>query len=345
MASLPVLAMIDTALWAGLREPLALLGDPSARAYAPFLLASLGIAVAVAAWRTRSLARAARQVVAPRVWLHRSARMDVRLLMIKAVVHTLLFAPLLVSAYTVAVVVVDGLTGALGPAAPSALSDREITVLYTVVLFVAWDASRYLVHRLLHAVPALWEIHQVHHSAEVLTPLTVYRVHPIESLLFALRGALMTGLVTGVFFYAFRDRALQAEILGVNAIGFVLNAVGANLRHSHIWLSYGRRVERFLISPAQHQIHHSVDAAGHRTNYGAFLAVWDRLAGTWRAADRASRPRRFGLPGALRNHHPARALSAVIGPIRVLVSRAWRRVAGRPISTPVPEQSYAATRG
>ena len=36
----------------------------------------------------------------------------------------------------------------------------------------------------MHRVPALWEFHKVHHSAEVLTPLTEWRQHPLELMLF-----------------------------------------------------------------------------------------------------------------------------------------------------------------
>ena len=78
-------------------------------------------------------------------------------------------------------------------------------LLYTLTLFVAWDLSRYLLHRLLHGVPFLWELHKVHHSAEVLTPLTLYRSHPIESFLYRMRGVLVVSAVTGTFFYFFQN--------------------------------------------------------------------------------------------------------------------------------------------
>ena len=67
------------------------------------------------------------------------------------------------------------------------------------------------------------------------------------------------------------------HVLGVDLLGFVFNLAGANLRHSHIWLSYGPRLEKFFISPAQHQIHHSEDPQHFDRNYGSFLAIWDRL--------------------------------------------------------------------
>ena len=43
--------------------------------------------------------------------------------------------------------------------------------------------------------------------------------------------------------------------------GVLFNFAAANLRHSHIWISFGR-FEKIFISPAQHQIHHSVKEMG-----------------------------------------------------------------------------------
>jgi sterol desaturase/sphingolipid hydroxylase (fatty acid hydroxylase superfamily) len=148
----------------------------------------------------------------------------------------------------------------------------------------------------------------------VLTPLTVYRNHPVESLFFALRGVLATGLVTGIFFHLFRGRAVQADILGANAIGFVFNLVGGNLRHSHVWISYGRFLERILISPAQHQIHHSSDPSHYGRNFGSWLAIWDGLGGSLHLAG-TERPLDFGLKVPDRNHDPRGLISALVRPV------------------------------
>ena len=44
--------------------------------------------------------------------------------------------------------------------------------------------------------------------------------------------------------------------------------------------SGGTAVERWLVSPAMHHIHHSSDPQHYDSNFGTALAVWDRLAGT-----------------------------------------------------------------
>lgn len=306
------------ALRAVVREPGQQLASADARTFAPFLAVSLIIAAAVAiAVRSRAPIRA---LLSPRVWWHPSSRMDVRLILTNAFLKPLLIAPVLVSAMAIAVFVFERLTAWLGPAGASSMPTWAIVLIYSATLFVVWDASRYLLHRLLHEVPALWEFHKVHHSAERLTPLTVARVHPVESLLFSLRGALVTGVLAGVFFYLFADRALQWTLMGTSGVGLLFNAVGANLRHSHVWLSYGPAVERVLMSPAQHQLHHSLDPRDHDANYGSALAVWDWLAGSLRLAGRR-RELEFGLPASELNHDPHRASTAVTGPVVACVRR------------------------
>jgi hypothetical protein len=75
---------------------------------------------------------------------------------------------------------------------------------------------------------------------------------------------------------------------------FILNALAANLRHSHVWLSFGPVVEHVLNSPAQHQIHHS-DAPRHfNKNYGVNLSLWDWMFGTLYVTQSKPESIRFG---------------------------------------------------
>jgi sterol desaturase/sphingolipid hydroxylase (fatty acid hydroxylase superfamily) len=185
-------------------------------------------------------------------------------------------------------------------------------VAFALVLFVAWDASRFVLHRAMHRVPLLWRFHQVHHSAEVLTPLTFHRVHPVEALLYETRGVLVSGLIGGVAFWWWQGAATLHTVLGVDAIGLVLNALFGNLRHSHAWIRFPAPVERWFLSPAQHQLHHGAAREENGANFGVWLAVWDRLAGSLRLAG-ARPPASLGLPSSARNHgHDL--LEAILGP-------------------------------
>ncbi|MGB7389892.1 sterol desaturase family protein, partial [Marinomonas sp.] len=140
----------------------------------------------------------------------------------------------------------------------------------------------------------------VHHSAEALNPLTFYRLHPLENILFALRHAVVAGMVTGVFIFCFGARVNLYTVLGGNLFIVSLFAFTGNLRHSHIRLGYGRWLERVLISPAQHQVHHQRRHMRH--NFGSALAIWDGLFGTLKVSIEAPDDRSFGLGDGKRRH-------------------------------------------
>jgi sterol desaturase/sphingolipid hydroxylase (fatty acid hydroxylase superfamily) len=85
--------------------------------------------------------------------------------------------------------------------------------------------------------------------------------------------------------WLFPGKVRGYHVLGVDVVGFAFAVLGANLRHSHVWLSYGPFVERLAISPAHHQVHHSVDAKHHDRNFGSALAIWDWMFGTRRGIE------------------------------------------------------------
>ncbi|MCJ8299459.1 MAG: sterol desaturase family protein, partial [Pseudomonadales bacterium] len=127
-------------------------------------------------------------------------------------------------------------------------------------------------------IPWLWEFHKTHHSATSMTPLTVLRTHPIEGIIFSLRSALVQGFSIALFIYFFADKVDLYTVLQVNVLVFAFNVGGANLRHSHIAIYYRRWLETIIISPAQHQIHHSTQPRHYNKNYGAILAIWDKIS-------------------------------------------------------------------
>ncbi len=289
-----VLTLRD-ALVAGLGRP----ADPDQRLYWGYLLGALGLAAVFGWLRHRrhrgnpAPAAILGHLFAPRIWAHRSARQDYPFLVLNPLLIGLLGVGGWVSVTGLTIAVADGLDDWLGPA-DGTWPGWLVAATLTTALFVADDFSRYVLHRLLHQVPALWALHKVHHSAQVLTPVTVYRIHPLESALYATRMALTQGLVVGVFFFAFGMRLTAWDIAGANLFTFLFNLTGANLRHSHIRLSYGRWLERVFISPAQHQLHHSNRPEHRHRNFGSFLAIWDGLCGTLLVAP-GTRRHGFGI--------------------------------------------------
>ena len=132
----------------------------------------------------------------------------------------------------------------------------------------------------MHKVPFLWEFHKIHHSATSLNPLTQYRIHPFELIINNIRSILIFGLVTGLFDYLSAHQIDKLVFLGVNIFHFIFLLLGANLRHSHVKLRYPKFLEYILISPFQHQIHHSNNPKHFSKNMGSKLALWDWMLGT-----------------------------------------------------------------
>jgi sterol desaturase/sphingolipid hydroxylase (fatty acid hydroxylase superfamily) len=153
-------------------------------------------------------------------------------------------------------------------------------VLASIIALLIVDFVYYLAHYLMHHIPLLWHFHEVHHSAEVLTLVTAYRVHPLERLLNGIIVSLFTALAAIFYSVAFDREAHFLDLYGANVIFVFVSMLGIPLRHSHVWLSYGPIGNQILISPAQHQIHHSKDPKHWDKNYGLNFAFWDRMFGT-----------------------------------------------------------------
>lgn len=173
------------------------------------------------------------------------------------------------------------LSGALGPApAPAGLPPESVLLVYTILTALVLDLSAYVAHLLQHKVKFLWEFHKVHHSAQVLSPMTVYRVHPVDDMLGAFLMVAGTSGLHGVFAYWFPTGLSPVTFGGLNVAIFLFYILGYNLRHSHVWLSYGRAASHIFMSPAQHQIHHSKNSQHFDKNMGFMLSLWDWMFGT-----------------------------------------------------------------
>lgn len=159
------------------------------------------------------------------------------------------------------------------------IDNLTLTILFAFILFVIGDFCKFMVHFSFHRIPFLWPFHAVHHSANHLTPLTLYRIHPVEFVINSLRSFFVGMLVSAVFVYLFANNISVFQIIGVNLFVFIFNLAGSNLRHSPFYLGFGP-LEKLFISPAQHQIHHSVDSKHFDKNFGSALAIWDGLFNT-----------------------------------------------------------------
>lgn len=215
-----------------------------------------------------------RWLVPARIWRHPSHLIDLQLFVLGRLMAVLgLFAGLAVTTFVAA-----GVAGLIP--APLLAPESLGPVALALILWLPSDFSIYWVHRIYHRWERIWPLHAVHHSAEVMTPFTTYRQHPVANLLTSLVQAVFVGLCQGLLIGVLVEDLAVAEIAGINLCIVLANAGLAALHHSHVWLSYGPLMEHVFISPAQHQIHHSADPAHYDRNFGNSLALWDWMFGT-----------------------------------------------------------------
>lgn len=236
-----------------------------------------------------------------KIYTAKSARHDYLLLICNKLIKAAFFPLIIFTMAPIAISISSAIEYVFGQRDFIELSPTTIMAFFTVLLFIFDDFTRFLLHYILHRIPVLWEFHKVHHSATVLTPFTIYRSHPVESYLYACRMAITQGAAVGIGYYLFGPTLKMIDIMGANVFVFVFNLFGSNLRHSHIWLSWGNTIENWLLSPAQHQIHHSDKPWHHHRNFGAALAIWDRLFKTHLRASQVGKLT-FGIGDASVDH-------------------------------------------
>ncbi len=257
--------------------------SPRKRLFVGYLACAFCIAVLwVCVANRTSLKKAIAMIFAPAIWLSRSSLFDVICFLINRLLFSLL-RPVLLTQITVATLVYQLLhLQVLMPiGALEHVNYWIAAATFTVFYFIFDDFSRFGVHYLMHRVPALWEFHKFHHSAETLTPLTVTRTHPIEGLIFLIRTAAVQGITIALFVGLFGSKVDLITIYGVSIFGLIFHSLGSNLRHSHIAIRYPVALEQIFISPAQHQLHHSCDPRHFDRNFGVVLSIWDRLLGSF----------------------------------------------------------------
>jgi sterol desaturase/sphingolipid hydroxylase (fatty acid hydroxylase superfamily) len=128
------------------------------------------------------------------------------------------------------------------------------------IIVVAMDGLNWFVHLANHRVRMLWRFHELHHSQEDMSVLTVFRTHPL------IHVSYLLALVPGVILLA--NGAASITILVVYG-GIVAFA------HSNTRLGFGP-LGRVFVSPNYHRIHHQLDGP-QDVNLGFALSIWDQI--------------------------------------------------------------------
>ena len=191
--------------------------------------------------------------------------------------------------------IIAGLVALFGPMTPTALPSYVPRIVITVMLFLAYELGYWFNHWLSHKVPVLWEFHKVHHTAQVLTPLTNFRVHPVYTWIFANILAFSVAVANGLGNYMFGETAYQYALSDTNIILVLFIHAYVHLQHTHIWIAFRGVLGRIFVSPAHHQVHHSDNPKHFNKNFGSCLALWDWMFGTLYVPQKEREPLTFGF--------------------------------------------------
>ena len=272
------------------------------------LAAALVIAALFFAWqrvkrgrrlRWRVLARA---LFPKRIVRHRSTRADIGYLLFNVFLSGIVFGWAVLTYQAITNTIITALVSIFGPVAPSTLPLFVSRAGVTVLLFLGYELGYWFNHWLSHKVPFLWEFHKVHHTAEVLTPITNFRVHPVYSWIFANILAFSAAVAGGIGNYAFGNTTYQYAINDTNMILVLFIHTYVHLQHSHMWIAFTGALGRVFVSPAHHQVHHSGDPKHFNKNFGSCLALWDWMFGTLYVPEKKREPLTFGFPGRADAH-------------------------------------------
>jgi sterol desaturase/sphingolipid hydroxylase (fatty acid hydroxylase superfamily) len=294
--------------------------------YWPFLISTVGLAlISYTVYENKerfSLLKALRFCFPKKIYLHPSAIVDYKLFVANAFLVPMLALLTNVIYLWVAQPTTDLLAGYFGPNPYPPPKGGLTFVLFTITMALFVDLGTFVTHTLHHRIPFLWSYHRVHHTAEVLTPLTLYRKHPFYETLGHICFAPIDGALRAVIFYLFFGYYSPIMFLSANVLMTLFRFMGANLGHSHIWVSWGPFFNRIVMSPAMHQIHHSADPRHINKNLGEVFVIWDWIFGSL-YIPRRKEDLTFGIGGAPQEHPSLR--DAYLAPIRdsVRIVRGW----------------------
>jgi sterol desaturase/sphingolipid hydroxylase (fatty acid hydroxylase superfamily) len=152
--------------------------------------------------------------------------------------------------------------------------------------FLLMDLTFYYWHRANHQIRLLWRFHNVHHVDPDLDVTTSFRFH------------------LGEIAYSSVFRVVQVALVGVAPLTYVIYetvfTIETMFHHSNVRLpfSFERLLNRIVVTPRMHGVHHSAVGPETNTNYSVIFPWWDYLHRTL-VLNVPQSSIRIGVPGYL----------------------------------------------
>lgn len=299
------------------------------------------LSIRTAPVRQSSLRSFIRFLFPKEIWGTQSAWLDVRYFFFHQIFRVVIYGVFLTGALNMVFQLVSGgpnLIAASAPAIDPSFAGIAISTIYMFALVAFADLVAYVLHYLQHRVPVLWEFHKVHHSLEVMHPLSNYREHPVDNIVYAACIGAAYGLVMGLASLLFGYVPSLPQLLGIPLLMFAFNILGYNLRHSHVWLRWPGNWSKLFASPAHHQVHHSCHPDHVNKNFAFIFPWWDVLFRTYQLPE-TNKDVRFGISADYVNEYKS-CLGLYFIPFRN-VWRLYTKPYSDPIDRPekIPAQS------
>lgn len=154
------------------------------------------------------------------------------------------------------------------------------------LVFVLMDLTFYYWHKANHRIRLLWRFHNVHHVDPDLDVTTSFRFH------------------FGEIAYSSAFRVVQVALIGAAPLTYAVYetvfTIETMFHHSNIRLPIGleRLLNRIIVTPRMHGIHHSAVGSETNSNYGVIFPWWDILHRTL-VLNVPQSAIRVGVPGYL----------------------------------------------
>ncbi|MGL1890376.1 MAG: sterol desaturase family protein [Spirochaetaceae bacterium] len=134
-----------------------------------------------------------------------------------------------------------------------------------IIGFILLDIIIYFQHRIFHVVPIFWALHKMHHTDRDLDFTSALRFHPLEILLSML------------------IKLLFVWVIGIDLTTLIIFEISINtfaiFNHGNFRINNKLNdfIQKIIITPNIHRIHHSTKLKECNSNYGTIFIFWDKL--------------------------------------------------------------------
>lgn len=187
------------------------------------------------------------------------------------------------------------------PFKPSSLSTLPTPVQF-VLAVILQDFLYYWMHRCEHSFALLWASHYTHHSSTYFNAFT------------SLRSSLLQFLYFPIFMSPLLLLGLPIEVL-LGAL--LLGKLYSLFTHSSYPFTLGSTLEKLVITPNNHKLHHASNPEYIDKNFGGIFIIWDLMFGTYAPPAHKTKVISYGIAHSKRQSF----LSGIFGGITQLYQK------------------------